>query len=714
MNRPRAWRLDSPAQTLIFASRKGTDTPECLYWGAPLPTGEDLGTLAQAQQRAAPNAAFDHYAPLSICPEERRGWLGRPGLIGTDLGGRALLTRFSITGVEEAPDALSFRLACTESGLALVQTLRIFPDTDMVIASASLEAGTPGLRLNWLSACALPVADRVDRIVDFSGRWLGEFQVQETPWNVGAHVRESREGRTGHAHFPGMVLPAGGAGNVSGEIYALHLGWSGGHGGFAEELPDGRRQVQMGALLRPGDIVLSAGEVYATPSLFATFSTEGANGAMAAFHRHARKHVVRFPNPDRPRPVHYNCWEAIYFDHDIETLRDIAAKAAALGAERFVLDDGWFRGRTDDTAGLGDWVVDPDKYPDGLGPLIDHVENLGMSFGLWVEPEMISDDSDLHRTHPDWVFGGPAADQPSGRRQYVLDLCRPEVTEYLFAHLDALLREYGIDYLKWDHNRPLIGGRAAQTTAFYALLDRLREAHPEVEIESCAGGGGRIDFGVLSRTHRVWLSDSNDAHERLRMQHHAALFLPPEITGSHVGPRKCHTSGRVLPMAFRAWVAAQRHMGFEMDPRELTAEEAETLKRVTTWWKANRGWMHQGRMHLLDSLDEAVIAEMMVSAAKDRFVLFAGQAAASARSSVRPIRLTGLKPDARYRLCLVNPEEFRRNLNRDFKPPYLSDGGLVLSGTALMQAGIHLPIATPATMWAVDGESLESRGTIDR
>ena len=309
----------------------------------------------------------NHYAPLSICPEERRGWLGHPGLIGTDVEGRTLSPRFSITDVKETSGTLIFRLECVETGLALVQTIELFAETDMVVVSACLEAGEPGAALNWLSACALPVADHVDRIVDFSGRWLGEFQVQETPWNVGTHVRESREGRTGHAHFPGMVLPAGGAGNVSGEVYALHLGWSGGHCGFAEETPDGRRQVQMGASLKPGEIVLSAGEVYATPPLFATFSAKGANGAMAAFHRHALKHVVRFRNPDRARPVHYNCWEAIYFDHDIETLKDIAAKAAALGAERFVLDDGWFRGRTGATAGLGDWVVDPDKYPGRVG-----------------------------------------------------------------------------------------------------------------------------------------------------------------------------------------------------------------------------------------------------------------------------------------------------------------------------------------------------------
>ncbi len=708
MNRPRSWRLDSPAQTLIFASRDGTETPECLYWGAPLPVGEDLDALAQMQRRAAPRSLLDRYAPLSICPEERRGWLGRPGFTGTDLEGRTLLPRFSISDAEQSSEALTFRLECAETGLKLVQTLEVFADTDMVMASACLEAGEPGLRLNWLGACAFPVADRVDRIVDFTGRWLGEFQAQETPWNVGVHVRESREGRTGHAHFPGMMLPAKGAGNTSGDVYALHLGWSGGHRGFAEELPDGRRQVQMGAFLRPGEVILSADGSYATPPLFATFSTEGANGVMAAFHRHARKHVVRFPTPDRPRPVHYNCWEAIYFDHDIKTLKDIATKAAALGAERFVLDDGWFRGRTDDTAGLGDWVLDRGKYPEGLGPLIDHIEDLGMSFGLWVEPEMINADSELYRAHPDWVLGGMAEGQLSGRHQYLLDLTRPEVSAHLFSRIDALLREYRIDYLKWDHNRPLIAGTARQTQAFYALVDRLRKTHASLEIESCASGGGRIDFGVLSHTHRIWLSDSNDALERLRMQSEAALFLPPEIIGSHVGPRVCHTSGRVLPMAFRAWTAATRHMGFEMDPRELTEEEAGTLARITAWWKANRDWTFAGRLHRLDSLDDAVIAEMTVSVGKERFVLFVGQTAASARSSTRPVRLTGLNPDARYRLRLINQEDIRPNLSRDFKPPYLSDGGPVLSGAALIGAGIHLPPALPAIMWVVEGEMLNS------
>ena len=221
-----------------------------------------------------------------------------------------------------------------------------------------------------------------------------------------------------------------------------------------------------------------------------------------------------------------------------------------MGAERFVLDDGWFGRRDDDTTSLGDWTVDRAQMARGLHPLIAHVHALGMTFGLWFEPEMVNPDSDLLRAHPDWLLG--PADQVTGRNQMVLNLALPEVQDNLFRQVSAILTEYPIDYVKWDHNRLLPVVDAAQTRGTYALLDRLRAAHPTVEIESCASGGGRIDAGILARTQRVWLSDSNDALERLRIQHDAALFLPAAVTGSHVGPRHCHTSGRVLPMAFRA------------------------------------------------------------------------------------------------------------------------------------------------------------------
>ena len=399
--------------------------------------------------------------------------------------------------------------------------------------------------------------------------------------------------------------------------------------------------------------------------------------------------------------MHYNCWEAVYFHHKPEELKDIASRAAALGAERFVLDDGWFGQRDSEDSGLGDWQIDPRKWPDGLDPLIEHVHGLGMSFGLWFEPEMVSPESDLFRAHPDWVLGHP--EQTTGRGQLVLDLSLPEVRDHLFAAISAVLSAHEIDYVKWDHNRLLPHADAAQARGTYELLDRLREAHPAVEIESCAAGGGRIDFGILERTHRVWLSDSNDALERLRIQHESALLLPAAVAGSHVGPRHCHTSGRVLPMAFRAWVAAQRHMGFEMDPRELTPEEAETLADATAWWKENRGWMMEGAIWRLASPDPAVTAELQLAADGSRFVVFAGQREASAQPLPRPLRLAGLEPSARYRLSLRNAAKAPPLSTGS---PALKEGTLTLSGAWLMQGGIVLPAAWPATMWVVEGHRL--------
>ena len=324
-----------------------------------------------------------------------------------------------------------------------------------------------------------------------------------------------------------------------------------------------------------------------------------------------------------------------------------------------------------------------------------------MTFGLWFEPEMVNPDSDLFRAHPDWMLG--PVDQVTGRNQMVLNLALPQVRDYLFDAIDAVLREYPIDYIKWDHNRLLPLVDADQTRGTWALLDRLRAAHPGVEIESCASGGGRIDAGILARTHRVWLSDSNDALERLRMQHDAALFLPSAITGSHVGPRKSHTSGRILPMAFRAWVAAQRHMGFEMDLRALTQEETETLSAVTAWYKANRDWMMAGTIHRLPSPDPAVMAEMQLAQDGHRFVVFVGQAQASGQILPKPLRLTGLDPDARYHVALRNPDD-RPPQSRG--PSALKSGPITLTGRALMGQGILMPVAWPATLWVIEGERL--------
>ena len=278
-----------------------------------------------------------------------------------------------------------------------------------------------------------------------------------------------------------------------------------------------------------------------------------------------------------------------------------------------------------------------------------------------------------------------------------------QVRHYLLDAIAELLSEYPIDYIKWDHNRILPMPDAAQTRGAWELIDRLRVAHPSVEFETCASGGGRIDFGILARTHRVWLSDSNDALERLRIQHDAALFLPAAVTGSHVGPRQCHSSGRVLTMAFRAWVAAQRSLGYELDLRDLTDEEAATLGSVTRWWKANRDWMMSADILCLKSPIQP-FAELQL-AANGSFVVFAGQNAASSHVLPRPLRLAGLESMARYRVDLMNPDAAPPQSRG---PVALKSDSLILTGRRLMSAGITLPIAWPGTMWVIQGEKVVS------
>ena len=394
-----------------------------------------------------------------------------------------------------------------------------------------------------------------------------------------------------------------------------------------------------------------------------------------------------------------HCWEAVYFDHDLPVLEDIATRAAALGAERFVLDDGWFGRRDDDSSSLGDWVVDPRKYPEGLGPLIDHVHRLGMTFGLWFEPEMVSPDSDLFRARPDWALG--PSEQRLGRGQMVLDMARTEVRDFVFERMAAILSRFPVDYVKLDHNRVLPSPDAAQTRGAYALLDRLRDEFPAIEIESSASGGGRIDFGILARVHRVWLSDSNDALERLRIQHDAALFLPGAVTGSHVGPRRCHTSGRTLDISFRAWTAAQRHLGLEMDPRELTKRECEVLSAVIAWYKRNRDWLHRADILRLDSTDPAVVGEQHLAEDGARFAVFLGRAEAGGPIASRPQPLTGLDADAVYRVRLVNVDDVPR-LSR--ATPVLGREAIDAPGAWLTDHGLTVPWSFPETMWVLEGE----------
>jgi alpha-galactosidase len=708
----RAWRLDTPIQTVVFVSEHD-HAPCVVYWGAPLSAKDDVVMLAKSMSRPRPGALADYSPELSICPEYGRGYHGEVGIDAHDMDGRPLLTTFTLKSVDAMATRLYFTLVDEACGLHLDVRFEANPSSGIIEAQSVLTSTKP-VMVNFLASPVIEVPAATTHLIEYAGRWTQEFGERTVPISRGVHMRQSKRGRTGKDHFPAMVFPGNGCTWTSGEAHGVHLGFSGSHKMLVERLSDGRIALVAG-IGEP--VALQAGGTAHSGKAYLGFSNEGRNGLAHAFQSHVRKAVVKFPDAKRPRPVHYNCWEAVYFRHELEELKELATRAHANGAERFVLDDGWFGKRDDDTSSLGDWFIDRRKFPNGLTPLIDHVQKLGMTFGIWFEPEMVNPDSELARGHPDWIIAPDGHEPLTARNQLVLDFSNPAVTEHIFNQMDAVLAASPIDYIKWDMNRDLTlavdraghGLLRRHVEAVYALMARLTAKYPGLEIESCASGGGRIDYGVLQHTHRVWLSDSNDAHERWIMQNAALQFLPPEIIGSHVGQRHCHTSGRNLSMAFRATVAASAHMGFEMDMRELTDDEQKELRRWTAFYKANRAMLHSGRQYRLDTPTSETIAQMTVSKDKRRFILFSGSLESHRDETIQPLRLAGLDPDMRYRLKLENQEQMADRATRVFTSPLVEDGPLVLTGSALCNAGVVLPFCFPQTMWVVTAEALDQR-----
>ena len=687
------WRLDTDNQTLVLSSLDNR-VPCLIYWGQKLPGDESLEDLIEASKKDWGDNLLDKVPDLSILPEQSANFTGQLGCKIRDINGQILSPHFIFQSEVVNNNLLALTYIDKALGLTYLASITAYSSNDIFALSAKIESDNP-INMEWLSTPVIASSQSSNQMIDYGGQWGGEFRKQLTPWVTGVHMRESRSGTTSHANFPGLIIPSKACSENLGSCYCFHYGWSVGPRMIAEQLPDGRRQVQFG---NTENSELSPGKSFETAELFISHSSEGLSGIGKAFRSHVAESIVNF-SKDKLRPVHYNCWEAIYFDHNVDQLKEIASLAFDIGAERFVLDDGWFKGRHNAHSSLGDWTVDEIKYPQGLSPLVDHIQSLGMTFGLWFEPEMVSPDSDLYRQHPNWIMGDE--NQLLGRGQLVLDISLEEVQDYLFERVSALLEIYPIEYIKWDHNRVLPYPDASQTRSLYLLLNRIRDSHPEVEIESCSSGGGRIDYGILRYAQRVWLSDSNDALERLRIQHEALLWLPISVTGSHVGPKICHTSGRELSMSFRAWVAAQRHMGFEMDPRELNSQDKDLLKSVTTWWKANRQWMVEASIFRLPSIDESVMAEIQVNASLDHFVVFAGQSISSKFSSPTPLLLEGLNPMTMYNVSLVNKKEIN-SLSK------LEEGLLTktlkLSGQFLMTQGIQLPKVFPANMLVIEGD----------
>ncbi len=687
------WRLDTRNQSLVLSSLNNR-LPCIIYWGECLPRDENLDELYEASKKDWGDNLLDQIPELSILPEQSANFSGQLGCKMRDVNGHLLSSSFVFFADEVSNNSLTLVFKDKDLGITYTAGIDALYEDDVYALNAKINSNNP-IIMEWLSAPVIEPPQTGNEMLDYGGHWGSEFRSQRTPWVTGLHLRESRVGTTSHAHFPGLMIPTAGSSENLGSCYGFHYGWSGGHRMIAEQLQDGRKQIQFG---NTENSELNPLTSFETAKLYISHSGAGLGGVGRIFRDFVSNSIVDLPIGSI-RPVHYNCWEAVYFDHNIEELKEIATLAADIGAERFVLDDGWFKGRNSAKSSLGDWYVDEHKYPDGMHPLVKHIHSNGMTFGLWFEPEMVSPDSDLFRSHPEWILGDIS--QTLGRAQYVLDISINEVQEYLFERIDSILNEYPIEYIKWDHNRLLPYPDASQTRALYSLLDRIRESHSGLEIETCSSGGGRIDYGILEHTQRVWLSDSNDALERLRIQHEALLWLPIHVTGSHVGPKVCHTSGRELPMSFRAWVSAQRHMGFEMDPKELSSEDKVILKSVTQWWKKNREWMMSANILRLPCIDKTVIAEIQVNLQGDHFVVFAGQSSASELSSSVPLVLAGLDSKSMYNISVHNKKEIKSLGKSD---EGLMNRNLMLSGQFLMTKGLQLPKVFPANMLVIEGD----------
>ncbi len=712
---PNVFRLDGAQTTMVFTWTDGM--PALLSHGPRLSAETDLLALAAALERPLPKGTLDVSEPVSLHPEAGRGFMGHPALIGRRPGDeRSWAGRFTGTTIVEQPDGILFKLVDESRGLGLELDCRINPESDVATLKTRLsnQSDAPVI-VDWLSPPVIAPDRRYGEFLSFHGRWSAEFAVERLPIPVGTTLRENRRGRTSHDAFPGIILLTSETGEEQGACLGCHLGWSGNHRLMLERLPDGDRQLQIGALLIGDEGTIQQGETIETPPLYVARSEDGLNALSQKFHAHVRTCLLAFPDPKMPRPVTVNTWEAIYFDHRHERLTALADAAASVGAERFVLDDGWFRGRRDDTSSLGDWYPDEETYPEGLGPIADYVHDKGMQFGLWVEPEMVSPNSDLYLNHPDWALSVDPYPMIIGRNQLVLDIARAEVSDFLYERLAELIGDHGVDYLKWDMNRDLTlpggeGGAVAasrQVHALYALIDRLLSAFPSLEIESCASGGARVDYGILERTHRFWVSDSNDAVERLRIQRGFSHFFPPEIMGAHVGPTWSHTSGRGLSIGFRALAAMPGHFGIEADLTKMSDDDIEVLTEAIERHKADRDIWHQGRYSRLQTVDPGLTGVMAISSDQRHARLVMAQSDRPEASLPPRLRLPGLINDRPYRITLQYASENLDRANRHFDGA-LWTGGLTLSGEMLAAVGLCLPIFYAQTALAIAIDAAEA------
>lgn len=589
--------------------------------------------------------------------------------------------------VESADEADTLELTLTDDYAKLMVILRytVYHEMDVIARSVQfVNHGESKLQLlRALSASIDMQAGELDMIY-LAGAWAREGNLTRRRLVQGGTTIESRRGMSGHQLNPFAALAKPGTDENQGEVFGFNLVYSGSFEAEAEVDSFGSTRFSIGVHSLDFTWLLEPGEKFQTPEAIMVYSAQGIGEMSRIYHRLYRTRLCRGLYRDKERPILVNNWEATYFNFDTDKLESIAVEASKLGIELFVLDDGWFGKRDADNSSLGDWVEDLRKLPGGLGDLAQRVNGLGLQFGLWVEPEMISPDSDLYRQHPDWCLHVPGRRRSEARWQLVLDYTREDVREYIYESLSRIFSTVPIAYVKWDMNRCLTEIGSAQMAperqgetghryvlGLYELLERLTAKFPKILFESCCSGGGRFDPGMLYYMPQTWTSDNTDAVERLKIQYGTSLVYPVSAMGAHVSAVPNHQVGRITPLSFRGDVAMSGNFGYELDLTKFTPEEKELVKEQVANYKEIRSLVQQGNLYRLQSPFEGnETAWMFVSDDQREALVYYFRVMAVPNPPRRSLKLNGLNPSLDYTL---------------------EESGEVYGGDRLMQVGLSLP-----------------------
>lgn len=662
------FELSTPNTTTLLGVGRSLQS---LYWGGTVNPGDVAPAVESHHSSFDPDTGRER--------EEYPVYDGRiftePCLLAGPEGQSALF--FELQGHTIDKDRLAITLREAQRGLTLTLEYEVFEEFDIIGRRATLKnEGAPLPVRRFFSGCCTLPAMQGATLRYLTGKWMGECRIQDVPVAPGVTVLQSKRGIPGPHFNPSFALHAN-ATEQAGEVWFGLLAYSGNWKICVEKIGFGNTHVLAGRNDFDGAELLETGESLATPTLYSGYTSHGFGGMSRLLHAFERE---RFTTHTRARPVLYNSWEATTFDVSAKSQMELARRAAAMGVELFVMDDGWFGQRHSDRAGLGDWTVNPDKFPNGLDELIDYVKSLGMEFGIWVEPEAVNPDSELYRAHPEWIYRIPGREPMTARNQYVLDLSLPAVKAYVKDCLYRLLSEHDIRFLKWDMNRPVAdvysesGGngrrRRGHVESLYEIWAWLKQEFPGVALESCSGGGGRVDLGILQWADTFWPSDNTDPYERLFIQEGFTQFYAPATMTCWVTdtPDKAGRPGR-CGIAYKFHAAMCGPLGIGADIGRLDDEALEEYKKHIAAYKEIRQTVQFGTLHRLSPPQSGLAAVQYTSPGQTVVLAFLHSQVFGDR--LPPLRLRGLEAGHTYRL---------------------SDGR-GMAGSTLMNLGVDLPLA---------------------